>query len=728
LNALLKTQIKAVAGKYPSLVILLALINGALPGISDLHFPFQRLVFCIIAIPLLGCKESLKFALFTLVGILSLQINSWVPSNNYTKIIGRGNCGAAIEVRIIDPSCSSKGIKWLENPSLIRSEIRKIRFSPDQEWATTSGKFVLKPPKDFGIVKYGDVLCLEGVFIEPSAPAFKTGFDFKKFLMTRGVRRIFYADNCKKIESEPGFFGGILRVRDFFMEGLVKNIKDLDNKRLLAALIFGCKQGIDRETRKEFIESGVIHVFTVSGLHVGILALILGWALRWLPFRSRHLLLPVFIFIYALTTGLHPPAFRAFLMISLWCFFRTFLYSVPPLNIVFLSASIIAFFNPLFLADMGFQYSFVIAGFLIFSAGPIQVWIRMLSEMLNWIPPEAASFGTYLKYRVLRTLAGSFIFCAIAWLASSGITLFYQGYYIPASIISNIIMAPFVMFLFVLSILKFILAPLFVFSQFFAVLIEGILNGMTYLAGAASSFAGDSVLPSPPLWSVPVFYCGLIFLIASQKRRSFLISASAVFIIVCGWHFRNDFERKSAVIMYGGQSQEPMIALCRPAMASAVIVNAPSWEAAMEMSNCLNSKGIHRIESMIFQESWSEYSSGFKFLMRGLELERVILPDSFRRSKKLVSDVKKALETGTELLNPNFDYRERSWRFDSPLITAEEKNNCFEIEYNASKFNINVKILNDELGRRTVLIGRSGNFKTLKLENCNELKFREIDL
>lgn len=729
MNVFFKLGTKTIAKNYPSLVILLGLINGMLPGITDVHFPFQSVLFCLIVIPFIGRKAAIKFALFTIVGILSVQLTSRVPGNDYTNILGRENCGAVIEAKIIDPSCSSKEIKWLENPTLIRTKIRKIKFSPDEKWKETSGKFALRLPKDYGIAKYGDILLLEGVFIEPSPPPFKMSFNFKNFLRTRGIRRMFYADKCVKINNTPGIFGRILCVRDFFMEKLAGNIQGVHNKRLLAALIFGCKQGLDEKTRKEFIKSGVIHIFTVSGLHVGILALIIGWALRWLPFRTRHLVLPVFIFIYALTTGLHPPAFRAFLMISLWCFFRAFLYSAPPLNIVFLSASIIALFNPLYLTDMGFQYSFVIAGFLIFSAKPIQTWIQMISEKLNWIPSEATPFSVYLKYKILRCLAGTFLFCSIAWLASSGITLFYQGYYIPASIISNIIMAPFVLLLFILSILKFIFAPLFVFSKFFAMAIDGILDCMTYLAGMASNISGDSVLPLPSLWSIPVFYSGLIFLISSKKKISFLISSLVVFLIVCGWHFRRNFEAESAIIMHGGQSQAPIVALCSPGTASAMLINAPSWETAMGMSNCLASKGIGKIEILTLQETWSEYSSGIKYLLRGSEVERIVLPDSFRRSKRLVSEIKDAANSGTTLSIESFDYHDRSWSYNSPLLKADAKNNCFEIEYDACRLNINIKILNDELGRRTILIKNGDKkLKTIKLENSSELSFKEVDL
>jgi ComEC/Rec2-related protein len=714
--------------KYPSLLILPGLINGIIPGISDLHFLFQRVIFCLLAIIFTGRKNAIKFALFTIVGMLSLQICSITPSKDFTKLLGRPDCGAEIEAVIIDPSCSIKGIKWLKNPTLIKSRIKKIRFSPNEKWMETSGKFALRLPKDYGIAKYGDTLQLEGVFIEPSAPAFNTSFNFKNFLATRGIKRIYYADKCKETGNSPGIFGMILRVRDFFMEKLSENIAAERNKRLLAALIFGCKQGLDEKTRKEFIESGVIHIFTVSGLHVGILALLLGWALRWLPFRTRHLILPVFIFIYALTTGLHPPAFRAFLMISLWCFFRAFLYGAPPLNIVFLSASIILLFNPRYLTDMGFQYSFVIAGFLIFSARPIQIWIKMLSEKLRWIPPDATTFRTYLKYKILRSATGTFLFCAIAWLASSGITLFYQGYYIPASILSNIIMAPFVLLLFILAIIKFLFTPILLFSKSFAMAIDFILNGMTYLAGTASGISGDFVLPHPATWSLPVFYAGLIFLISAKRKRSFFISNFLVFAIICAWHFRQNFEKKNAVILHGGQSQAAMIALCNPETSSAIVINAPSWEASREMANCLNSKGITKINTLTFQETWSEYSSGFKYVLKGFDIENILLPDSFRRSKSLVNELKKASKSGALLSIQDFDYSDRSWKYDSSSLKAQEKNNCFEIEYNAYRLNIKAKIFNDELGRRTALIESGGKTEKIILENNSELTFREIDL
>ena len=148
----------------------------------------------------------------------------------------------------------------------------------------------------------------------------------------------------------------------------------------MAAIMFGCRHGVDYRNRKNFLQSGVMHIFAVSGLHVGMLALSLFIFLRWLPFRFRYLFVPFLLFIYVFTTGMQASALRAFFMIGIWSVMKGLFYKLSPLNIVFITASIMLIINPLTILGAGFQFSFTIAFFLVLSWNSLKHWNMILNE------------------------------------------------------------------------------------------------------------------------------------------------------------------------------------------------------------------------------------------------------------------------------------------------------------------------------------------------------------
>lgn len=72
-------------------------------------------------------------------------------------------------------------------------------------------------------------------------------------------------------------------------------------------MLFGCRQGIEYQTRLDFIRSGTIHILTVSGLHIGMFAGVMFLLLAFLPFRMRCVIVPLLTALYALSTGLQMP-------------------------------------------------------------------------------------------------------------------------------------------------------------------------------------------------------------------------------------------------------------------------------------------------------------------------------------------------------------------------------------------------------------------------------------
>ena len=68
-------------------------------------------------------------------------------------------------------------------------------------------------------------------------------------------------------------------LRRIVNERLNNSNLNTDSKAIIQALLLGQRQNIDREIYSNYINSGAVHLLAVSGLHVGIITLILGWLL-----------------------------------------------------------------------------------------------------------------------------------------------------------------------------------------------------------------------------------------------------------------------------------------------------------------------------------------------------------------------------------------------------------------------------------------------------------------
>jgi competence protein ComEC len=204
---------------------------------------------------------------------------------------------------------------------------------------------------------------------------------------------------------------------------------------LVQALVIGMREAVTPGQRQVLSDGGVAHLFAISGLHFGLLGLLLYVSCRWLYSRSAQLLrwcpprriLPQLLIIpmgcYLLLTGNGLAARRAFLMISaaslLYCSNRR----TAPLPLLATAALVILLIEPLALFRAAFQLSFAgLFGIMLW----LPVWQKPLSGSPPWIRCPAQLF--------LMTLAAS--------LATTPLTLWHFHLFAPAGLLTNLAATP----------------------------------------------------------------------------------------------------------------------------------------------------------------------------------------------------------------------------------------------------------------------------------------------
>ena len=123
-------------------------------------------------------------------------------------------------------------------------------------------------------------------------------------------------------------------------------------------MLFGDKDDIHYLTFRAFRRSGLLHLLTVSGLHVGVVC---GAALRLIRGRRkwlRFLLSVLLLFLFCLLTGLSPSSLRAAIMLLAVWFSHLLDRQDDPISVIGCAWTLLLLANPFLLASSGFRLSF----------------------------------------------------------------------------------------------------------------------------------------------------------------------------------------------------------------------------------------------------------------------------------------------------------------------------------------------------------------------------------
>ncbi|OGW61583.1 MAG: DNA internalization-related competence protein ComEC/Rec2 [Nitrospirae bacterium RBG_16_64_22] len=291
---------------------------------------------------------------------------------------------------------------------------------------------------------------------------------------------------------------------------------------VLSALVIGEERAIPQGTRDDFQSAGVTHILSVSGSHLGLVALVCGASavlfLRILP--SRAILgvtrrvsplkaaalsaLPV-VSGYALLSGAAVPTVRAWVMLAVYSAAVLIDRERQVLDALGLAAVLILVHNTQTLFQIGFQLSFLsVAAIALVSS-----WKETEDPLLAYAPRPPR---TRLVGAARKTLGVS----AAALAVTAPVTLHHFQQASLAGIVSNIVVIPFA---------GFILVP------------AGLFLSLASLTASSETFIGAQVLS--PLLSlflkIVAFFAsvpGAAFHAAPPPAAPMLLSVLAVLILI----------------------------------------------------------------------------------------------------------------------------------------------------------------------------------------------------
>lgn len=274
------------------------------------------------------------------------------------------------------------------------------------------------------------------------------GFDEAAWLARQGIfctARIASRHDVRELGHRPSFQDGALAVRDLIAERITRGIRDdTEVAGVLKGMTLGLHEEAGEQLQTVFRETGAWHLFSVSGLHVGMLLAVTWTLLRTFGCPVR-LATPATIAIllgYCLVTGLKPASVRATTMAVLVLSGLLLGRQPAVLNSLGAAAFLLLLVNPAELFAPGFQLSFLVVLSITLLATPLQRLLALPFEPDPLLPRVLRSSPARLAESAGKGVAGLVAVSLAAWLAST--PLIFQNFHGVsfASLIANVLCVP----------------------------------------------------------------------------------------------------------------------------------------------------------------------------------------------------------------------------------------------------------------------------------------------
>ncbi len=243
----------------------------------------------------------------------------------------------------------------------------------------------------------GATLLLHCQLSAVSAPLNPGEFNYRAWLENKQIYYTCFlnSSNYKPLNIAPQIntvwkFG--LDCRAFLLNALKDSPLDSLSYAICAALLTGQDDYIDRGVMTAFAHSGTLHVLSVSGLHTGLVYLALNFVFGLFAGKQtyklqRFLFITCGLWLFGLMTGFAAPVLRAVIMFNLMGYGRIYFRNDTrnQLNILFVAAFILLFYNPYYLFEAGFLLSFSALTGLICITPRLQSVFNPVPFMPGWM-------------------------------------------------------------------------------------------------------------------------------------------------------------------------------------------------------------------------------------------------------------------------------------------------------------------------------------------------------
>lgn len=527
--------------QYPFIRLIIPFVIGisvAIKNDQPFHLPLFILptIFFIYFTTVLLFKKKRNYSFRWISGVLiylfllaagfelTLLRTPKFNSSNISKIDDQSNF---LMVQVTEPIS--------ERQQTFKIVAKLIGYHDTLSWKQCSGKLILYFEKDSLVqfVQYGDQLFVHSQLNEVGSPKNPEEFNYKKYLSNKGIYNQAYvkAENWEILARNKGnpikSIGLLLREK--FIKILQSNQIKGKEFAVASAILLGLDDYLEAEHQKEFAGAGAMHILCVSGLHVGIIYIILNNLLLFLNKRRGGKILKVFllltlIWFYALITGFSPSVLRATTMFSFVILGGLIQRKVNIYNSLATSAFFLLIIDPYIITQVGFQLSYLAVFGIVWLYQPIyQLFIPD-----NWI---------------LDKIWQITVVSIAATLATFPLSIYYFHQFPNLFLITNLIAIPSAMLIIYTGILVLLTSFIPIISLVVSKLLISILwflnSSVKLIEGLSFSTTHGIFINELELIGLVLLLFSLSYLLIEKKKNYLFISLGLMIILVISINFRS---------------------------------------------------------------------------------------------------------------------------------------------------------------------------------------------
>ena len=463
-----------------------------------------------------------------------------------------------VTIRAFDPNeQSDKGV-WLgvvTEPPLERANSMKatvqIRANLSGEPSSACDERVMTYFRKDSLsrrIRQGDLLIMDATLNPVTNNGNPYEFDYQGYLKRKQIGRSAFVEsgNWRYLDSyaQNALYNFSTRIRYNLLDILKRGGLSGNEFAVASALTLGYKADLDDELLQAYSISGAIQILAVSGLHVGIIYLVLKMLLTLVPFIDRikwlrALIHLAFLWTYALVTGLSPSVLRAVTMFSFIAAGdvlnrRAYIY-----NSIAVSAFFLLIFNPGILLELGFQFSYLAVITIVY------------------LTPFLYGLVTF-KNRILDKIWDLTCLSLAAQAGTAPLVLYYFHQFPTYFLLSNYIVIPAASVVIYGALLLFFVSPVQALLEMFGWLLDKFLYAVNFMIFIIEKLPGSVTLGIRfARWEVFFAYVLIasasVWLTRKHKPALFAVLASIALWTAGGDIRTGQDQRRQQLIVYNAQ-------------------------------------------------------------------------------------------------------------------------------------------------------------------------------
>lgn len=511
----------------------------------------------------------------------------------------------------------------------------------------------------FSSMQYGNIYKFRGVFKKAKKASNKNLFSYHDYLLSKKIYWIFETESIEMISQNSSLLYHIKNL-------IYKRVKTMKNYSYFYTFIVGDSSRLEDSIKQKWQRCGVSHLLAISGMHMGLFLVFLHKLLHIFSFKIRNFLVLGILLLYVFIVGFSISVVRSFLFAVGTILFKNKISKKKQL--IFIAIFLLCY-NPYYIYSIGFLFSFVITFFILCMLPIVQQDRNYMMRLfhMSWISFLASVPIISISFFEVNIL----------------------------SVIVNLIMIPFVSFVFFpMALLAFLCPPV---ENFFEIIIRISENIIQFLDVYTRYTV---IIPKMPFLLICIYYIILFFMI----RRNCLKGTILILVFLCLFsHYQVLNSYVNVVMMDVGQGD--CILLQFPYQKGNILIdtggiisyNEEEWERKKRSSSLaesiiipyLKSEGIHKLDTLLLTHGDYDHMGETVNLVENFKVDKVIFNcgeyNDLERNLIKILD-KKNIKYDSCIKELNIDKYKLQFLDTKEYDNENDNSNVIYFNYNSYKF------------------------------------------